>query len=82
MMDAVGNKKAAKEIAMIKVAAPSMAAKVIDRAMQVRKASEQDTEFLYDRLFLLIPPLFPPPFPLERVCEGVWGALDGLRKLL
>ena len=35
MMDAVGNKRAAKEIAMIKVAAPSMAAKVIDRAMQV-----------------------------------------------
>ena len=34
-MDAVGNKRAAKEIAMIKVAAPSMAAKVIDRAMQV-----------------------------------------------
>ena len=63
MMDAVGNKKAAKEIAMIKVAAPSMAAKVIDRAMQVRKASEQDTEFLYDRLFLLIPPLSPPPLP-------------------
>ena len=35
MMDAVGNKRAAKEIAMIKVAAPSMAAEVIDRAMQV-----------------------------------------------
>ena len=35
MMDLVDNKKAAKEIAMIKVAAPSMAGRVIDRAMQV-----------------------------------------------
>lgn len=34
MMGAVGNKAAKDEIAMIKVAAPSMAAKVIDDAMQ------------------------------------------------
>lgn len=34
MMDAVGNKKARKEIAMIKVMAPAMALKVIDRAIQ------------------------------------------------
>ncbi|MGG0521346.1 acyl-CoA dehydrogenase [Priestia aryabhattai] len=34
MMDTIGNKKARKEIAMIKVIAPAMALKVIDRAIQ------------------------------------------------
>jgi len=39
MMDTVGNKRAAKEIAMIKVAAPNMACQVIDWAMQVHGAA-------------------------------------------
>ena len=45
MMDEVGNKEARQEIAMIKVIAPSMALKVIDRAIQVHGGAgvSQDT---------------------------------------
>lgn len=45
MMDTVGNKVAKKEIAMIKVIAPNMALKVIDRAIQAFGAAgvSQDT---------------------------------------
>ena len=35
LMDTVGNKKAADHIAMIKIVAPNMLLKVVDRAMQV-----------------------------------------------
>lgn len=46
MMDTVGNKVAAKEIAMIKVAAPNMACQVIDWAMQVHGGGGMADPFL------------------------------------
>jgi len=46
MMDTVGNKVAAKEIAMIKVAAPSMACQVIDWAIQVQGGGGMADPFL------------------------------------
>jgi len=45
MMDTVGNKAAAKEIGMIKVAAPSMACKVIDWAIQAHGAAGLCADF-------------------------------------
>jgi len=45
LMDTVGNKEAAKEIAMIKVAAPTMALKVIDWAIQAHGAAGISADF-------------------------------------
>lgn len=45
MMDAVGNKAAAKEIAMIKVAAPTMACTVIDWAIQAHGGAGVSNDF-------------------------------------
>jgi acyl-CoA dehydrogenase len=45
MMDRVGNKAALKEIGMIKVAAPAMACKVIDWAIQAHGAGGLSTDF-------------------------------------
>ncbi|MBA5636482.1 acyl-CoA dehydrogenase family protein [Duganella sp. LX20W] len=46
LMDTVGNKVAAKEIAMIKVAAPNMACQVIDWAIQVHGGGGMADPFL------------------------------------
>jgi acyl-CoA dehydrogenase len=45
MMDTVGNKVARKEIAMIKVAAPTMACQVIDWAIQAHGAGGVSDDF-------------------------------------
>jgi acyl-CoA dehydrogenase len=45
MMDTVGNRAAKQEIAMIKVAAPNMACKVIDWAMQVHGGGGVSDDF-------------------------------------
>ncbi len=45
MMDTVGNKEAKKEIAMIKVVAPNMALRVIDRAIQGLGAAGVSEDF-------------------------------------
>ncbi|GFN95514.1 acyl-CoA dehydrogenase family member 10 [Plakobranchus ocellatus] len=45
MMDLYGNKVAAQEIAMIKIAAPNMAQKVIDRAIQAHGGGGLDQAF-------------------------------------
>ncbi|WP_348675231.1 acyl-CoA dehydrogenase family protein [uncultured Abyssibacter sp.] len=45
MMDTVGNKVAAKEIAMIKVAAPAMACQVLDWAIQAHGAGGVSDDF-------------------------------------
>jgi acyl-CoA dehydrogenase len=45
MMDTVGNKVARKEIAMIKVVAPNMALKVLDRAIQALGAAGVSDDF-------------------------------------
>jgi acyl-CoA dehydrogenase len=44
-MDTVGNKEARMQIAMIKVAVPNMALRVIDRSMQVHGGGGVSQEF-------------------------------------
>ena len=51
MMDTVGNKVAASEIAQIKVAAPNLALKIIDRAIQMHGAAGVSQDFPLARMW-------------------------------
>ncbi|MFM8267555.1 MAG: acyl-CoA dehydrogenase family protein [Ilumatobacteraceae bacterium] len=51
MMDTVGNKAAAIEISAIKVAAPNVALRIIDRAMQVHGAGGMSGDFPLARMY-------------------------------
>jgi acyl-CoA dehydrogenase len=57
MMDTVGHKAARKEIAMIKVAAPNMAQKVVDWAIQAHGAAGVSDDFFLARAYANTRPL-------------------------
>ena len=59
LMDTVGNRHARTEIAAIKVAAPNVALKVVDRAIQVHGGGGVSDDF-HARLCLR-PPAHPAP---------------------
>jgi len=51
LMDTVGNKAAAREIAMIKVIAPKMALKVLDRAIQIHGAKGVSSDTMLSTMY-------------------------------
>ena len=65
MMDTVGNKVARSEIAQIKVVAPNVALKVIDRAIQIHGGYGYVSDFPVERIYRDV-----------RVCQIYEGAND------
>ena len=51
MMDTVGNKVAASEIAQIKVAVPNIVCKIIDRAIQIHGGAGVSQVFPLSRMY-------------------------------
>lgn len=71
MMDAVGNKAAAGEIAMIKVAAPRMALKIIDDAIQAHGGGGVTTDFGLAQTYAGIRTLRLADGPDEVHCRAI-----------
>lgn len=71
MMDKVGNKQAKAEIAMIKVAAPRIALKVIDDAIQAHGGGGVGEDFGLARLYAKIRPLRLADGPDEVHCRTI-----------
>jgi alkylation response protein AidB-like acyl-CoA dehydrogenase len=71
MMDTVGNKVAANEIAMIKVAAPRMACKIIDDAIQAHGGGGVTSDFGLARSYASIRTLRLADGPDEVHCRAI-----------
>ncbi|MBI1359494.1 MAG: acyl-CoA dehydrogenase [Alphaproteobacteria bacterium] len=71
MMDTVGNKVAANEIAMIKVAAPRMACKIIDEAIQAHGGGGVTSDFGLARSYASIRTLRLADGPDEVHCRAI-----------
>ncbi|XP_013416643.1 acyl-CoA dehydrogenase family member 10 isoform X1 [Lingula anatina] len=80
MMDTVGNKVAAPEIAMIKVAAPNMALNVIDRAIQAHGGAGVNSDIPLSAMFAAARTLRLADGPDEVHLRSI--ARGELRKLL
>jgi alkylation response protein AidB-like acyl-CoA dehydrogenase len=71
MMDTVGNKAARSEIAMIKVVAPNMALRVIDRAIQAHGGAGVSQDTLLARTWATIRTLRLADGPDEVHVESI-----------
>jgi alkylation response protein AidB-like acyl-CoA dehydrogenase len=71
MMDTVGNKVAANEIAMIKVAAPRIACKIIDDAIQAHGGGGVTSDFGLARAYASIRTLRLADGPDEVHCRAI-----------
>ncbi|MEO1406198.1 MAG: acyl-CoA dehydrogenase family protein, partial [Pseudomonadota bacterium] len=71
MMDTVGNKEARNEIAMIKVAAPTMALDIIDDAMQAHGGAGVTSDFGLARAYASIRTLRFADGPDEVHCRSI-----------
>src|SRR6266478_5294215 len=71
LMDTAGNKAARAEIAMIKVVAPTMAVRVIDRAIQAHGAAGLSEDFPLAHAWALARSLRLADGPDEVHCESI-----------